>query len=489
MPSRRLAALIALAMILIASIARAASQPNIVIILTDDQGWNDTSVNLGLPKAKGINDHYRTPSLEKLAAQGARVSHTYACPVCSPSRVTLLTGINVSRHGVTNWTLQKGKDLGVVSKGLSLPDWNCNGLQPAGANIPRSFECADTLPALLKKSGYRTIHVGKAHFGAVDTPGANPLNLGFDVNIGGNAMGQPGSFLGLNNFSAGKDNRKAWDVPDLKEYHGKDVTVTEALTDRAIAEMRKAHSAGVPFFLNFAHFGVHTPIEPAKNFSADYASLPLSRIEKDYATMVADVDASVGRVMAELDKMGVAGNTIIVFLSDNGGYAQRNGGFKPKNLPLRSGKGSAYEGGLRVPCIVRWPGITQPGSRIDAPIRMEDLLPTLVKAAGVKAPTGIDGGDISAVLAGGKRATPDFIWYYPHVWGATGPGIEPFAAIREGDLKAILFFYDERVELYDITKDPSESKDLAKERPEEANRLKSKLVEALKTAGRKLPTR
>jgi arylsulfatase A-like enzyme len=120
---------------------------------------------------------------------------------------------------------------------------------------------------------------------------------------------------------------------------------------------------------------------------------------------------------------------------------------------------------------------------------MEDLLPPLGKAAGVKAPTGIDGGDISAVLAGGKRATPDFIWYYPHVWGATGPGIEPFAAIREGDLKAILFFYDQRVELYDITKDPSESKDLAKERPEEANRLKSKLVEALKTAGRKLPTR
>jgi hypothetical protein len=318
--------------------------------------------------------------------------------------------------------------------------------------------------------------------------GSDDEEEGMD-DIGGSAMGQPGSNLGLNNFSAGKDNRKAWDVPDLKEYHGKDVTVTEALTDRAIAEMRKAHSAGVPFFLNFAHFGVHTPIEPAKNFSADYASLPLSRTEKDYATMVADVDASVGRVMAELDKMGVADNTIIVFLSDNGGFAQRDGGFKPKNLPLRSGKGSAYEGGLRVPCVVRWPGITQPGSRIDAPIRMEDLLPTLAKAAGVKAPTGIDGGDISAVLAGGKRVTPDFIWYYPHVWGATGPGIEPFAAIREGDLKAILFLYDERVELYDITKDPSESKDLAKEHPQEAIRLKLKLITALKTGGRDLPTR
>jgi arylsulfatase A-like enzyme len=120
---------------------------------------------------------------------------------------------------------------------------------------------------------------------------------------------------------------------------------------------------------------------------------------------------------------------------------------------------------------------------------MEDLLPTLVKAAGVKVPVGIDGGDISAVLAGGKRVTPDFIWYYPHVWGATGPGIEPFAAIREGDLKAILFFYDERVELYDITKDSSESKDLATERPQEASRLKLKLLAALKTAGRKLPTR
>ena len=484
MPSRRLAALPALLVILAATLARAAGRPNIVVILSDDQGWNDTSVDFGLPKARGANDHYRTPNLERLASEGVRLGQAYAAPVCSPTRVSLLTGLSVAHHGVTNWTLAQGKDLGVVDRGVALPDWNCGGLQPRGAGVPRSFERAETLPELLRAAGYRTIHVGKAHLGAIGTPGADPRNLGFDVNIAGTAMGHPASHLGTRNFGAGKDHG----VPDLAEYHGKDITLAQALTDRAIAEMERAKADGKPFFLHLAHYAVHAPIEPADEFGKVYAGAGLGKTELHYAEMVSDVDASVGRVCAALERLGVARDTIVIFLSDNGGFAQRGGaGFKPLNLPLRSGKGSAYEGGIRTPMIVRWPGVAKAGLLTQGLARVEDLLPTLVAAAGGKVPGDIDGADLSPLLRGETRPTPAYTWYYPHVWGAKGPGIEPFAAIREGDLKAIVFFVGDRLELYNLANDPGETRNLAAERPQEALRLKEKLLASLKASGREPP--
>ena len=457
-----------------------------MVIVADDLGWNDTAVNLGLPKAKGVNDHYLTPNLAKLAAEGARFGQAYAAPVCSPSRISLLTGVSVARHGVSNWTYKPGKDLGVVDRGVALPDWNCNGLQPKGSGVPRAYERAETLPALLRAAGYRTIHIGKAHFGAVGTPGADPRNLGFDVNVAGTAMGNPASHLGTNNFANGKSDHN---VPDLAEYHGKDITLAQALTDRAIVEMERAKADGKPFFLYLSHFAVHVPIEPADEFGAAYGmdGAKLTPNALHYAEMVSDVDKSVGRVTAALDRLGLARDTIVVFLSDNGGFAQREGAFKPLNLPLRSGKGSAYEGGLRVPLIVRWPGVAKPGLLTQSLARVEDLLPTLVAAAGGKVPSDIDGADLRPLLEGGKRAAPAYTWYYPHVWGAKGPGIEPFAAIREGDLKAILFLVDNRLELYDLARDPGETKNLAAERKADAERLKGLLLDSLRSAGRTLP--
>lgn len=482
--ARRLAAILALLVILAATLAQAAGQPNIVVILSDDQGWNDTSVDLGLGKARGVNDHYITPNLAQLAAEGVRLGQAYAAPVCSPTRISLLTGVSVARHGVSNWTLNKGKDLGVVTQGVALPDWNCNGLQPKGAGVPRSFERAETLPALLRAAGYRTIHVGKAHFGVIGTPGADPRNLGFDVNVAGTAMGHPASHLGKNHFAKGESQHN---VRDLDEFKGKDITLAQALTAKAIAEMERAKADGKPFFIHLSHYAVHTPIEPADEFGAAYAGANLTKPQLNYAEMVSDVDASVGKVMAALERLDLAKETIVIFLSDNGGFAQREGSYKALNLPLRSGKGSAYEGGIRTPVIVRWPGVAKPGLIAQGVARVEDLLPTLVKAAGADVPSDLDGADFAPLLRGETRTTPAYTWYYPHIWGGKGPGIEPFAAIREGDLKAILFFIGERVELYDLKKDPGETQDLAKQRAPDAARLKAKLLATLKASGRELP--
>lgn len=484
----RLLPALALALILILTAALAPGKPpNVVVILTDDQGWNDSSVELGLPKEPGRNAHYRTPALERLAREGARFREAYATPVCTPSRVSLLTGLGAARHGVTNWTLHPGKDLGVRTRTLALPGWNSDGLQPKDYRGGRGFATDVTLPFLLRAAGYRTLHVGKAHLGATGTPGADPRNLGFDINVGGSAAGQPGSFLGTRNFSDGKPGRELWDVKGLEAHHGKAITLTQALTDRAIEEMARARADGKPFFLHLAHYGVHTPIEPAEAFAKDYAGSGLPRREQDYATMVADVDRSVGRVLEALDAMGVAQDTVVVFLSDNGGYAQRLGGFLPLNAPLRSGKGSAYEGGLRTPLIVRWPGVAKPGQLLTATASLTDLLPTLVAAAGGKVPAGLDGIDLAPVLRGEAAPRRDLIWYYPHVWGGKGPGIEPFAAMRRGDLKVIHFLEGGRTELYDVVDDPGETRDLAKARAAEAARLRDDLLEAVRASGRELP--
>lgn len=476
-----------LALILILTAALAPGKPpNIIIILTDDLGWNDTSVDLGLPKDPQYNRHYRTPALERLAREGVRFAQAYATPVCSPSRVSLLTGLSVARHGVSNWTQRPGKDLGVKTAELILPNWNCDGLQPPQSGTTHGFKTAATLPALLRLAGYRTAHFGKAHFGAAGTPGADPLNLGFERNVGGGAAGQPGSFLGTKNFSAGP-GREFWDVPHLAAYQGKSITVTQALTDEAILEMQRSKASGQPFFIHFSHFGVHTPLEAAETFTPDYAQLNLKPMERAYATMVADVDASVGRILKALDQLELTAQTLVIFISDNGGYAQRLGTYAPHNAPLRSGKGSAYEGGLRVPWIVRWPGQAQAGLLSHQPVAIIDLLPTLVTAAQGKVPAGLDGIDWAPALKAQALPARDLNWYYPHVWGPTGPGIEPFAALRRGPLKLITFFANGRNELYNLETDPGETRDLAADQPEEVARLRGDLLQALQAGGRELP--
>ena len=222
--------------------------PNIVMFLVDDMGWQDTSVPFWKERTN-FNDLYETPNMERLAKDGMKFTQAYATPVCSPTRVSLMTGMNAARHRVTNWTLEKDsmKRMEINHETLSFPEWNVNGLSPVSGIAKSVF--ASPLPQLLHNEGYFTIHSGKAHLGAIGTPGADPKNLGFDVNIAGHAAGAPESYLGTENFGNGKEGKEVWAVPGLEKYHGEDIFLTEVLTKEALKAMDSAITAQQPFFL------------------------------------------------------------------------------------------------------------------------------------------------------------------------------------------------------------------------------------------------
>lgn len=488
----RAIALVALAALFACAPAADRKRLNVVVVLVDDLGWQDTSVDFGAPKYDA-NRQYRTPNLERLAREGVRFTNAHACTVCTPSRVSLMTGVNAARHGVTNWTRYKNAGPGGLHPRLRLPAWNANGLQP-DASLARGFD-APTLAQRLSDAGYRTIHVGKAHFGALGTAGADPRELGFRVNIAGHAMGAPGSHLGVHDFSgAWQGYESIWDVPGLERYHGEDVTLAEVLTREAVREIEAATAAGEPFFLYLAHYAVHVPIEPARRFVQRYLELGLDPIEAAYASMVEDVDASLGEILAALERLGVAQDTLVVFTSDNGGLtsSQRGGDAFTHNAPLRSGKGSAYEGGTRVPLVVRWPGVALAGARCDAPTMVEDLC-TTVLAAGALAEADaarMDGRDLSPLLREPDGAALDaraLVWHFPHVWDDAGPGIEPYSAIQVGDWKLIVFHDGPRAELYDLAHDLGETHDLAAEQPEKRRELALELRRILTERGARMP--
>ncbi|MCK5705344.1 MAG: sulfatase-like hydrolase/transferase, partial [Cyclobacteriaceae bacterium] len=221
-----------------------SQKPNIILFLVDDMGWQDTSVPFYHERTP-FNDTYHTPNMEKLAAQGMKFTQAYSHSVCSPTRVSLMSGMNAARHRVTNWTLRRNATNDRQHETLELPKWNVNGMQPTDS-IENSVHVT-TLPQILKNNGYFTIHSGKAHFGAIGTPGENPSNLGFDINIAGHAAGGPGSYQGENNFSAvWRNGSHIWDVPGLEKYHGLDINLTEALTREAIFALDSAAQLDKP---------------------------------------------------------------------------------------------------------------------------------------------------------------------------------------------------------------------------------------------------
>lgn len=291
--------------LLITATGLAAPLPNIVFFLVDDMGWQETSVPFHTETTE-LNRRYRTPNMERLAAQGVKFTQAYASAVCSPTRVSALTGMNVARHGVTNWTLRKNASPDRPHKTLQPPVWNVNGIC-ADAGTERTQQVTP-LPELLRTVGYRTIHVGKAHFGAKDTPGENPLNLGFDVNIAGHAAGGPGSYWGERNFSAAwrtKPPAVIWDVPGLEAYHGRDVYLTEALTLEAIKAVERAVSNREPFYLYMSHYAVHAPWERDDRFYQKYLEEGLKPFEATLASMIEGMDKSLGDVIAALDRLAL----------------------------------------------------------------------------------------------------------------------------------------------------------------------------------------
>ena len=476
--------------------AAAESRPNIVFFLVDDMGWQDTSVEFHTERTP-FNDFFRTPSMERLAANGIRFTQAYSCAVCTPTRVSWLIGQNATRHHVTNWTLQ-GETSG-KSPQLLPPAWKREGLQPADA---------PTAAGLLRDAGYRTIHVGKAHWGAVGTKGADPLNLGFDVNIAGHAAGAPESYQGLDRYGEGKAGKEVWAVPGLSEFKGKDMHLTDALTIEACREMEKSvKELHKPFFLYLSHYAVHSPLQAHRPYDEHYKGKPVGDSEVLYGSMVEGMDASLGKVLDKLKELGVAGETLVVFYTDNGGVSHAvrgknilGTGKDTHNKPLREGKGSAYEGGIRVPAIVSWAEPQADGamqkripvsinSRSSHPVIIEDLFPTFLKWAGVALPKNspVDGEDITPWLANpseNKRSTPLF-WHFPNVWTPYPKdrhvGYQPHSVIRSGDWKAIYFYETETWELYNLANDLSENINLAGKEPARLTELAGMLFDRLKT--------
>lgn len=360
-----------------------ATKPNIIFFLVDDMGWQDTSVPFWKEKTP-INKKFHTPNMDRLASSGMKFTQAYAYCVCSPTRCSIMSGMNAARHRVTNWTLYKDHENDRNDDVLKFPEWNVNGIQSI-SGINRSTEVT-TLASILQKHGYYTIHCGKAHWGAKDTPGSDPLNLGFDKNIAGHYAGGPGSYLGEHNFSAAwRNGGHVWDVPGLEKYHGQDINLTEALTFEAEAAMDSAISAGKPFYLYMAHYAVHVPLEPHHLFYQKYKDMGFDEKEARYASMVEGMDKSLGDLMDYLEEKNLTENTVILFMSDNGGLSAHGRGGTPNmhNKPLNSGKGSAYEGGIREPMIVKWPKVVKPQTVCDDYLIIEDFFPSILEIAGI----------------------------------------------------------------------------------------------------------
>ena len=450
------------------------AKPNFVFILIDDLGWMD----LGCYGSS----FYETPNLDRLAREGMRFTDAYAaCPVCSPTRASILSGKYPATVQVTNYIPGAAK-----GKLLSAPYLHYLPLEEK------------TLASALRDGGYATWHVGKWHLGKRPYW---PQHHGFDVNVGGWSAGSPKSY-----FSP-YQNPMLPDGPD-GEY------LPDRLTDEAIRLIEG--SDGKPFFLNLWYYLVHNPIQPKAEKLAKYQAkaAALGLADKDpfeegehfpcehkkdkrvirrlfqsdpgYAGMVESLDENVARLLAALEEAGVADNTVVVFTSDNGGLATSEGS-PTSNAPLAEGKGWMYEGGTREPLIVAWPGVTRPGSLCDVPVTSPDFYPTFLEIAGLEPlpDQHTDGVSVAGLLRGEAELEREAIfWHYPHYGNQGGT---PGCSVRSGDFKLIEFFENRHVELYDLREDIGEDHDLAAAEPDRAAHMRAMLHDWLERVGAKIP--
>ena len=430
--------------------------PNVVFLLADDLGWTGLDC-FG-------SDLYETPNLDRLAASATKFTNAYAaCTVCSPTRASVLTGMYPARLRCTDFIAGQNRPFAK----LRIPDWT---KQLESRHV--------TIAEVLKKSGYRTAHIGKWHLNGkgAEAKGTDARSQGFDVSIP-RPRGTKGYFL--------KDETQSRQGTNY---------LTDWLTDRA-CEFISDETQTRPFFLYFAYNVPHTPIQGREDL-VEYFSGKVDRKATHrnpiYAAMVKSLDESVGRVLAAIEKRGLTKNTVIIFTSDNGGLTQRNGrhdGFT-ENLPLRRGKGSAYEGGVRVPTIIRWPGVTSAGTVCDEPIMTIDYYPTLLEMLGITGDArhneSIDGQSIKRLLVNpAAKLDRSLYWHYPH-YHAGGDG--PYSAVRNGNYRLIEFHEDKSVRLYDLVNDLGEQTDLAQEMPKKADALRSQLHQWRVSVSAQMPT-
>ena len=467
------------------------SKPNIVLFMVDDLGWQDTSVPFWNNKTN-YNKLYNTPNMELLAEMGVKFTNAYATPVCSPSRISLMTGMNAAKHRVTNWTLHpnKKKPAEINHKFFEFPDWNYNGLSTSDS-INNSVY-ATPLPQILKDNGYYTIHAGKAHLGAIGYPSSNPLNIGFDINVAGHAAGAPQSYMGLDNFGNNDPKNKIWAVPGLEKYHGKDVFLTQAISEEVLEKLQKPINSKSPFFLYFSLYNVHAPLMEDNRFVEKYKNIGLKNSEIKYASMVESMDHALGVVLDELKKKNILENTIVVFMSDNGGLSAvaREGEKHNHNYPLKSGKGSIYEGGIRVPMIIYSPFHNSNIKEINHPVIIDDFFPSILEFTGSENSSlvqEIDGQSFVPLLKNEVIENKPLFWHYPNWWGPIGPGIGSYSAVRQGKWKFIYFHDTQVIELYNLEKDISENNNLISVNTSKSELLANVLTKYLKSIDAQMP--
>lgn len=426
--------------LLLAAPSAMAAPPNIVIILADDLGWAD----LGCYG----NTYNESPHLDRLAAEGLRFTQFYAGPVCSPTRANLQSGQDQARFGITQHIPGHKRPFAKLSD------------PPVPLQLPLEVE---TFAERLAAAGYRTGYFGKWHLG-----GANygPDKQGWQTVI----------------------ECKGHDTPPAVSGRAETVRTAEFLTDKAI-EFIDQHQDG-PFLVQVSHYAVHIPLNSTPERLARFKDKPTAPgypSRPEYAALLSELDDSVGRIADHIDKLGLGENTLIVFFSDNGGIEhEQNGTIVTSNQPLNGEKGTLYEGGIRVPAVLRWTGVIAPGSVSNTPAISYDLYPTFQELAGVSTPAGaiLDGVSLAALIKdpAATLARDRLYWHLPHYHHST-----PASAMRQGDWKLIEFFEDDRLELYDLAADPGERTNLAAKEPQRAASMQSSLAEWRASVNARMP--
>ncbi|HUV62532.1 MAG TPA: sulfatase-like hydrolase/transferase [Sedimentisphaerales bacterium] len=442
-------------------------KPNFVFILVDDLGWIDTACY--------GSKFYETPNIDRLAAEGMRFTDAYAaCAVCSPTRAAVMTGRYPARLGVTDWIRSRFQG-GKIPEDKKNPSQYVGGrnnklLCPPNALWMELDEI--TIAEALKPAGYTSCHIGKWHLGADDW---YPDKQGFDFNLGGCDFGQPPTYFDPY-FRKGQGPIPTLEPRKQGEY------LTDREADEAVGFIRRHKDK--PFFLYMAHYAVHTPIQAKQDLVEKYkAKTPTDQKNPAYAGMIESVDDAVGKIVAVLDELDLADNTIVFFTGDNGGLIPIT-----SNAPLRSGKGYPYEGGIREPLIVRWPKVVKAGELSHEPVTSVDYLPTICEAAGAPLPHGrdIDGVSILEHLRSGgarKLNREALYWHFPHYRG----NVVPYSIVRSGDWKLIKRYDGKTFELFNLKTDMSEKEDLSESMPQKVRELDAKLTAWLGAVGAKLP--
>lgn len=450
--------------------------PNVLFILVDDFGYHDLSCT--------GSAYYETPNIDRIAAEGMQFTTGYAgCQVCSPSRATIMSGKFPARHGITDWIgARSGEEWRKAGRSNKLLPPEYEHQLPAGYV---------TLPEAMKEAGYKTFFAGKWHLGGA---GSFPEDHGFDINKGGFHGGSPASGRYFSPFNNPK-------LEDRESEKGMALSIRLA---NETSDFIRENKDSV-FFAFLSFYAVHSPIQTSKEKWAKYRQkaedmgvaekgfrmgkyLPIRQVQDNpvYAGLVETMDDAVGVVLNTLDELGLAGNTIVVFTSDNGGVSAGDA-FATSNLPLRGGKGYQFEGGLRVPYFIKVPWLDIAGNKSNVPVIGTDFYPTLLELVGaeLKPKEHADGVSLVPLMTGSKIKDRSFVWHYPHYGNQGG---EPSSVIRRGEWKLIYYYEDGRKELYNLAEDPEEINDLSAKHADLTEELRVALFDYLAEVGARFPT-